>query len=556
MFTCNPSFERALLPIAQLLFSELKSFGILASPSKIDSERLKDYIVKRGSFIKSLLQLLEEYTDLRFTAHQPYCYQTQNWPANLPLAGLTTGDKLPRPSDVVTAMVANWSVKFEGGYTSRALRVALWITHQTNLSNAIQFIFRLEKSGFMLGLGLDEALLVLLAGRSQVESEEELVRRCLRGSIPTSPEAWMPIELDIDWVDVQIAPKPAEQRLLAELLNIALDEVESLRNAASWDEWIVGQIHLSVILPIISNAYIRRVPEPSLAANAILSQLEEIVADAFALTHARGSSISSRPFAQNFSSLRGLMMIFEHNAGENWEDRLFEERLMVPKALRHILLPQKNGSLPVEWDLLSRHLVQPFAIVWHHEYQPELARSVALFGEKLLASSTVQEFFIKHAITDAELQEIFFSEAYEGKSFFNKMFDGTYPKKELSKDELTKIIQSEHDKTNFSEWQNSLYQAIELSENGRLSEAQVLLNELAQMYPWSAMVQSELAIALDRAGSVEQALQHVIDSIILDLQNPLGWQSLGVILNRLGSHNEAVFAMNISQYLQDSMKQA
>jgi hypothetical protein len=80
--------------------------------------------------------------------------------------------------------------------------------------------------------------------------------------------------------------------------------IENVRNAENWDEWLLGQSLLSgrlrTVISVIEEIY----EEVPVGVKALLSQLEEILADAGGLFLLFKTWQNSRPYHSSFATIK------------------------------------------------------------------------------------------------------------------------------------------------------------------------------------------------------------------------------------------------------------
>lgn len=489
MFTINDKFSKAMKPIAEALFVELQAFGQFGIwQKKLSQETLEIYIKERAGFILSFLKTLELAANLQFRAQIPYCYYTYEWPTDVAIAGYTQTQRKPLPSQVTTSLVLNWEQKISGASNTRLLCAALWLCLEHDFDFAINYLFDLLKQGFVLDYeDLVQIVVILCYARSQVASDKEMVQRLFGGKIPETTTDWFETDFTTDWVDTNDLSSSVKTTI-SSLLSKSLQVIENVRNANNWDEWLVGQSVLYGYLSSIREIIGRTSTNLSLAAKSVLSQQEEIIADSGGFFRARKAGYGGHPFRSIsfFRSANQLGRIFQKKIGEGWESHFLQKRLLIPAQLYSHWFNSDMQALPVGWDFLSWRLIHPFSTII-----------------TLQLPLGLMPLDYKH--TDFELYE----------------------------QELMQGIES----------------AVLLIDRGMFTDGIGQLELLQHQYPWCGPIYSELAIAFDKSGDPQKALDYIIPAIVLDPHIIHQWQSLAVILDRLSYSDEANLALAMKRVI-------
>ncbi len=159
----------------------------------------------------------------------------------------------------------------------------------------------------------------------------------------------------------------------------------------------------------------------------------------------------------------------------------------------------------------------------------------------LIGNAEIAAFFKAYNIIDKETQKVILEKEYLGK-IPKTLFNGGPPLASYPKDELAKLISKVHFELCAQELQKGQESAFAFLAGKNYSAEIIGLNELLQLYPWSAVVFHELAIAYDENGDHARALENMIPAVVLDFTHPERWRSLAVILNHLDQHEDARIA--------------
>jgi len=281
----------------------------------------------------------------------------------------------------------------------------------------------------------------------------------------------------------------------------------------------------------------------------------------------------------------------------DWQDRVIQDRAVVPIELRHLLTAQglTGGVLPKRWDRVSSELAPILGPLLLADSRFEIRRT-ALFEKNDIESAPSLERFlrtigaagradVKAAIIKIMCQEDkspaaknrypdFSSGAPSGLAALESAFaefDRRYgyvggevvPKLELDllknqsgydDEELEAFLRELYTNLCLDELRQLIDQASSVEHAGNNAHKQHLLERVNFLYPFFHPGLYERAIVLDETGQSQAAADYVSNAIIIDPQEHMQWHSLGVILNRLGSRNDANIAFAMSKIIEAADK--
>ena len=173
-----------VVDLADSLFREAVSFGVLASGQEILPEQLESYL-PRIAVLATILQSAEP-AGLHFSP-QPFPYMNLPHQArpSFPLAGTTQPDGGPSPLHVLNSLTESWAIAMSGPQVSRfaLLLAALWQAHKEGLWSALELAINLSTAGYLLNRSdLETVITTLLAARNGTGSDDEMVSRLLGGA--------------------------------------------------------------------------------------------------------------------------------------------------------------------------------------------------------------------------------------------------------------------------------------------------------------------------------------------------------------------------------------
>ena len=521
--------------IARHFFQELQIFGVLTSCDPLNDEVHASYVSERAGFIRSFLKILEKACDLKFTANSnvPFCYNMVEWSDAAPIAGYSGGLVEVRPSEVATTLILNGTQRVKDTIHLRLITCALQRLRSTDLQATLTYLFDLHQAGFAGADDLLKVSVLLLAGRAQAGSDEELLEQIL-GHRLTSGTDLRHIELTLDWI--RVGPLHADGKaILSGLFQRALQEIGKVRDADDLDTWIIGQAYILGLLETVRKLIKEFVPEVPLPWRAQLSQWEEIVADAGSifLMAERGFDPLTSQYRSEITKLIGR--VFSHKVGIGWEERFYRERLLVPTALRGQLLFADDLPMPREWEYLSWRTIYPWTIGIKRGKSPHGIRVEPPSVSELIELDVVRQVLLTHGISEPAQQRRLLTQYLSG-----------------SREEMMAALRevvSQRDTQ--AELLESIFETIYwLETEHRYADAVNHARQAAEWYPYLPQAYLELAISLDLQGSPELAIEQLIPAILLAPTEPLNWQSLSVVLGRLGKSDEAHFASAFKELLE------
>lgn len=574
----SPCFVR----IAEGLLMQVKAFGQLALAVDTDEGRLNEELVNRYAFTRSYFLLLQEVAGLQFSARElPIVYNTADWPADGPPGGYVTPQDGVTPSKVVSTFLAAWSYQWHckrklTSSVDRPLKAALWVYDKQGLVPAVEFVLDLQKHGFVLDPDVVfHTLDHLFSAYRTSESEGELAALFFGGAKPGGATAWAASELR-PFKSYSIKREIPEAALSA-LLNAGLEEIEKVRAATSYDEWVLRQCtlqdHLSAILHVIQ----KYVSGPTLSLKSVLDHFEEIMADAGAVSGVLKTT-ANNPLTLPVSVMRVIREMMKAKLPTDWRDRLMQERAVIPYELEDYFCSGETVALPPRWQLLSPVLTPVFVQVISGNERLLLARVERFTADEVGRAPAARRILARWGFEDARTQDILISEYelrgalspslrllsrklaqgpggsaqappadYRGAYIYD---DATREWLESNKEEFKRLFEEIDFELCSEEVMASIKQANQAKSYYGPEAAVSYLEKLLARYPWFDFCYVELGIAYDESGKPESALPLLESAIALRPAEPTRWQSLSVVLNRLGDRRGAVLAKAISEMIQ------
>jgi tetratricopeptide (TPR) repeat protein len=524
--------------LAGYFFRELQAFGALTSPGHPKEETVAKYISARSGFIHSFLQTLEMTCHLRFApdAKIPFCYNTGEWNKAGPIAGYSSDAPSVLPSEVAASLTLNAMVRANGSLRHRLLKCGLWYLAENDLGKAIKYLFDLYMAGFTGYDDLFDVTAMILSGRSQAGSDQAFLLRVI-GRLPEEVTDWIGLDLQPDLTGDN-PPDADVKRVLSDLFEEASGDLERVRNAADLDQWIVGQALLGGLLHVVRRLINELIGKPPLPWRARLSQWEEIAADALGMMRVARAGIDALSPRIRMANARNVGEIIRAQVGDGWRERFHQERLLVPAQLREQFDAGTDFLMPPEWDHLSWRVIFPWTIGVEDRELPPAARVTPLSADELMDHAAARQVMATAGVSAPAQQRVVLSR------YLN---DGGSDRLMLA---LRQALPSDEG-TLYRELLLADFDALSrLSDEGRYADAADRAARTIARYPWLGPAYQELAIALDRQGDPEHAVDPLLASIVLAPRSPFPWRSLAVVLNRMGGAGEARFADAFNQFLE------
>ena len=631
----------ALSRLAEQYFRDIQTCGRLAGLQSLYGRPVSTAQLAaatlRGTWVANFLQTLEAHAGLRF-AQLPvtYCSVGQSWEPSVPPAGATDRLPAPLPSQVVLALCGSWNLSGAGARrtvhaghdavttglppsaTPQFLCGALWICRSAGLPAAIDFLFQLQEAGYFADCTqLVDLIDLLLAARCQVGSDEELIDRFFRGHPPDDPADWRRATITLDWITVTglssrwhmprftfdalrfAGTAEPVQDVLGGLVEKAVSAIERVRNAATWDDWLVEQVSLGVRLEVTLHVLSSLEPKPSLMLRSILSQFQEVRADVNGLCAGlwldpNVPSFLYGPPAQLFARLAAQ---YRTTIGDGWQNRLFTERLIVPASLRPLMLDRTTDTIPPAWDGLSWRLahpvsmtIQPQTVAAWRRQESETALSIETMAlpltpiwlnrvafqlEPLVDVPAIRQAFEQYGVAERATQQVYLSRVFgsvsgpavptdiaseasyalamgvEAATSGVNTFEGLDPDVVTSVDrtmvryEIVQRLLSIRRTLCDLDTTRVMNTSAELLQQGKVDEALTLLTSSLDIFPWHNGIYQQRAVALNVLGKHEEAIEDLLAALLLDFNNAAQWQLLGATLQALGDKDEAVLALTL-----------
>jgi hypothetical protein len=423
VLAADENVDVALLPIAECLFLELQDCGCLSTTYGGAPGDLRRYAVERAKPAVRLFQVLESVGGLRFSDEQavPHGYALGRWPDEIPIGGYADADGT-RPSLVVTSMVDDWdTVASDMSTYLRLLRATLNVAYREGVDRGLRFLVDLHVAGHAIQVDtVRRVFQEILIARAQTGTDTQAVELLLGGPAPSGPSGWQDTLRSLPDLpgEYRLPDLPPSCRATVNaVLTSTLAEIDLVRQSRSYDVWLVGFGKLRGLLFLIRRLIADGGGGDAIAMKSILSRLEEIEMDCGAhldslalFTHAGAEHITTR---NDFDYAREqLAPKYREAFGDDWAERLSQDRLVVPEILGPGMLMTPDPALPEEWRGVSWRLAAPFA--WRFGMvSPTVLYRTDPFGiEAMLATVDLEGYFERWPVMIAEDRELMVRDAY------------------------------------------------------------------------------------------------------------------------------------------------
>ncbi|MFD4175452.1 tetratricopeptide repeat protein [Streptomyces anulatus] len=531
-----PQPSLALARIGEHFLKDMQYFGRLRSMGPLSLEKLTPYGHK-SVFIVDFFTLLQTQGGLRLSRDEdiPFYYNLKDWASVTAPAGYCGRDGEVTPSALAMSLFEGWDLRTTGSFHARLFKAALWRVKEHGLRSALGLMFDLYQAGFSGRPELYEVAELLLSGRCSASSDDDMVRRFLNG-FPPDAARWHALIPSTDW----IRPTRDGDEWVSLLLEQAATAIQRVRESPDFDEWWVRQMQLHGLLLTVSMLVKRfgGTGRLSLPWKTRLAQWEEIEADAFSFIGlAMTPGLPLPTWEMRANSIQGLAKTYRDRAGRNWKRRFLQERLMVPDGIRNIVLDTPEVEVPQRWRALSRRVIRPWMAVLRESREPDFFRVIRHPPEKLVNHTRIQQAMRSLGVEDSDDQ------VRHVRRVANAELG-------MSSAEDRRIISALNEAIGFARAQCSEEEQLQkFGDIDRLFRAQkygaalVKAEDLLHAYPYSKRALDSVARLHEVRGNLQQALEHLIDSIALEPMNPRAWRSLADVLNRRGNEREAQLAV-------------
>ena len=304
----------------------------------------------------------------------PFISNRSLWSEDIPRGGyLGEYHSLPR-STLVRSLDGMWSLQANrGNAKGPVLRAMTWMCCTRGLDAAVHYLFDLQRAGFISGVAtVGDSLVLLTTLRGLVPRDRDLATLVFVEE-PHTNRQWLETAFRNDF-GVGHAPVGDYAGGVADLiLQECLETMRRCREAANYDEWLVGQLNQSTLLSTALNVFKHLVPQPTLQVRVLMDMIEEVMADAETF-HSKelGGPLLQPCFGLAQHVSREIAAVDP----DLWKRRVLEERVVLPRALEHFLNRQDWFETVGRFEI-ARDLSADLPPAWRG-VSPEAAYSVHL----------------------------------------------------------------------------------------------------------------------------------------------------------------------------------
>lgn len=501
---------------AQLAGQLVGFFG--TAPRESDKDFLKRFGM-RLPFLNSIAGILETYMPGKFSILPvPVIFNHANWSDSTKLGGYLS----IKPSELLASYFGCWqhAAQYPESAAFRFERLAFWYWRERrDPFSVLALLIDLNNAGFFLRLQ------DFLAAANSVcdaytlnfdianfknhdfdsQSGDDALIRTLKKLSAGSHDGHKAQEL-VDWV--------AEG---------AIDAADRARQVSSADEWVLEKAALRTHVELLSLLDRQHRPLLSATQRVIASQLEEVLADLRGSTLVTGMFASEgQPLLIDLHDFEGVGLLYQQSYGAGWLDKILEERVLAPEALRgHIEAAYADVTpptvpeieIPPEWRKVSASIAWPLCAAF--DRKPMLERS---------------QDFEPDEVDEACIEMGYSPEPEPSWDKFDSAAQSAARRK-LSLNHLSALLEDE-----------SLFGA-------EPAAALEKFEKIAKLYPWNSFVTRELGIRYDQSDNVNEGFRQLHDAILLEPTEAMSWHSMSVVLKRMGEEADAVLAAGIAEML-------
>jgi len=383
---------------------QYRAFGLLADEAHpAFKDDLTHFISAHGDPLVRAFSALSRSVPRQALAGLPFLLHSNNTAPHAPPGGYFDDQTPIELGKLLTSRYIFWAMQHNPDAALAVvfylLRATLYVLHTRGFDTSVRYLLDLRKHGYLLNSSsLNHCLAFLFLVRQRVSSDDEIVPLCIAGQ-PHSAADWYNAELlPVDLQALPVLREAAEG--MAYLVQTAGTDIDEVRASQSYDDWILGQHYLGSLMLTVHFIlrYLNMDEEPAFRAFDV--RYEEICADCFAFYHILRGEPERYPFEARFTASYGVIKAVEMGGGD-WQNRLCDERVLVPDQLADLLLPSdgtinlqlEEASIPPAWRLLSSAVAPVYAnlVVRNPDYR-SLARVVKMNTNAASAPPDIRYF--------------------------------------------------------------------------------------------------------------------------------------------------------------------
>jgi tetratricopeptide (TPR) repeat protein len=541
MFTSATGTAPNLVKIADGLMSGLSGFGRLAVVGNVNEELVDKWLSQGIAPAWPVLDVLTREAGIYFDMQFPYYYNRLTWSPDIPLAGYTNG-AAPFPKDVAISLGDALSLQslIKGNLSPLLRHAAVYQVAHSGLSKTIQWLFDLVNAGYCTDPWQVGRLVgFLVNGVGNAGSETEFVKACFPGGEPPTDEsAWLTSRATLAW----IRPVSAPGQIVSEAIERCLRQANDVRGARNLDEWVQGQAVMYGFFRLTQQFYSDVVMKPSLALRSIMSQLEEIAADA-------GALYGTWLLEPSYTEMAGYAHSLVRSRTSEEVERFYRERLLVPSCLFDwIKLPENAEELPRQWASLSTVLVGAWCSVsGQRPAGGSSFRSRAFDTAQLLKDDDLNKVLRKAGASDYKKRGALADRFYRLPQLL-QFVEGNA----VTAEQLRAAVNAAHTSACRRDQRNLIAAARIGIEQGRTDHAERILKDAIDLYPGAGEVLRYYAEFLIMLRRPDAALDFLVRALVANPQDLMAWDMLATNLDSTAEGSEAALTRRILSRLRKS----
>lgn len=509
--------EKACLArIGSGLFRQIIAFGQIGPiiPGEPGHPSMSTSLALTRTFLTETERL---HVSIDFPPDLAFVSNRSLWDKANPPAGFVKDYPALPLSTLIRSYDFMWSLQAERhNAKGPTLRAIVWMCFSRGWAVATQYLFDLQRSGYLTTeTTLREMLDLLIRLRNLVSTDEEFVR-IIFPAVPRTNQEWLEMPFREAFAVGSEEPEVRDDLGIAEeVLQEALNTIDRCRASQTYDEWFLRQLNQPIILSVAKNIFLRFRPQPNLPTRALLDMIEEIMADSNSF-HAAG--IGGPLLQPSFELAQHVSDDIAKLDPHSWKRRVLEERAVLPTELRHLMdrddwhSRQNNDARNIAYDLSPE---------WRG-VSSELAYPVYMAVRRQRVPPWTPLNFYPPNTKVVNLQE---DRAAENERAAQYLQAGIQDLEKRRK------------------------QAIVLEEEGQLDAALRVYQEIFDRYPWCHVLRDRVAHVRQSRGDLEGALMEMCTAVLSDPLAAGNWGSLAEVARSAGFSDTANLAKTIETRL-------
>ncbi len=508
------------------------------SPSAVDEAAPQADLPALLSLYQSLaktLDLLEEANalvgaHLALSKDLPFLYNTQTFTPGDPWASRGHSDGSFSLRKVLSGYASLWILQLNGSPTAvnRVLKATVWIMEQHgSVREGLDYLFVLNRAGFLIK---SSTLYGVLAGLTRLYARPSDLK--LISQLSFSETDQETADFLVDGLDGKTASE-----IGLYLLDAVICAIKRCKEAMEPTEWTAARAELANLVEALFSfeREFRCMQHWSLQHRFQYTSLEEIACDLCGAMRGHDCDELEQRFNLDagWGMTSGLIKLL---AGEGWPAvrQVLGARVLLPDCLLPVveqMFSRAPSETPLDFD-------SSLPDVWRHHSE--------LVGHTLATLRGIQPQYLRWDPSGSPAEysgvAVPMTIAVSDASQLSELSAGSAA---ISDEEKLDIL-----RTHSRELAEAVQTYINVQDQGTESRIPVI-DFILKKYPLSPAFMLERAILRDEAGSPDLAVEDILKSLTLNPNDPLAWQSFGVICRRLGYPMDGAIADLINRVLEE-----